>query len=231
MNVFFAEIREHEAFLNEEESWHCVKVLRRKEQDEVVVIDGKGTRAVGRITQAHPKQCVVAVSEKQFFEPTRSYRLHLAIAPTKNIDRIEWLIEKAVEIGIDEISFLKCHNSERTVIKTDRIQKIIDSAVKQSLQYYMPALHGLTDFNAFVSNDAAQVRLIAHCDEDNKQHLKAHCKPGQAYSILIGPEGDFSQAEIGLAKQKGYLPVSLGESRLRTETAGLYACACFAVVA
>ncbi len=232
MNIFFADIAGDKAVLSEEESWHCVKVLRYKAGDEITVMDGKGTRATGIVAQAHPKTCIVSVNDHRFFERNRSYRLHIAIAPTKQIDRIEWFVEKAVEIGIDTLTFLKCRNSERTVIKTDRIQKIVESAVKQSLQYYLPALHELTDFGTFVTAPNDTTKLIAHCsEENNKQHLKTYMAPQRSYTLLIGPEGDFAAEEIALAEQKGYMSVSLGENRLRTETAALYACNCFSILA
>lgn len=231
MNLFFADISGAQAILGEEESWHCIKVLRHQAGDAITVIDGKGTRATGTIAQAHPKQCLVAITEREFFERNRPYHLHMAIAPTKNIDRIEWFVEKAVEIGIDELSFLRCKNSERTVIKADRIHKIIDSAVKQSLQYYRPVLHGLTDFRTFMDLPTGGIKLIAHCEAGDKKHLKEYIDPGARYTLLIGPEGDFTSEEIALAKQHSYVPVSLGENRLRTETAGLYACNCFSILA
>lgn len=231
MNLFFADISGSQAILGEEESWHCIKVLRHQAGDPLVVIDGRGTRATGTIAQAHPKQCLVAITEREFFEKSRPYHLHVAIAPTKSIDRIEWFVEKAVEIGIDELSFLRCKNSERTAVKADRIHKIIDSAVKQSLQYYRPVLHDLTDFRSFAASPNDGVKLIAHCEADDKKHLKEYIKPGKRYTLLVGPEGDFTGEEIALAKQLGYLPVSLGDSRLRTETAGLYACNCFNILA
>lgn len=231
MNVFFADISGSQAILNEEESWHCIKVLRHQVGDTVVVIDGKGTRATGTIAQAHPKQCLVTLTGREFFERNRPYHLHMAIAPTKSIDRIEWFVEKAVEIGIDELSFLRCKNSERTVVKADRIHKIIDSAVKQSLQYYRPMLHGLTDFRSFITSEEADTKLIAHCETGDKKLLKEYAGRRQSYTLLIGPEGDFTGEEIALAAQHGYLPVSLGENRLRTETAGLYACNCFSIMA
>lgn len=232
MNIFFADITDNQAVLSEEESWHCVKVLRYKVGDDITVMDGRGTRATGVMIQAHPKACIVSVSDRRFFERNRSYRLHIAIAPTKQIDRIEWFVEKAVEIGIDTLTFLKCRNSERTVIKTDRIQKIMESAVKQSLQYYLPTLHELTDFIPFVTAPNDTTKLIAHCGEEgHKQHLKTYMAPQRSYTLLIGPEGDFAEEEITQARQNGYLPVSLGENRLRTETAALYACNCFSILA
>ncbi len=231
MNTFFGIIQNNAAILNEEESLHCVKVLRHKVGDTIQVIDGKGTRAIGTIEAAHAKQCAVSLTSKETVEKDRNYTLHIAIAPTKNIERIEWFVEKAVEIGIDEISFIKSKNSERTVIKDDRTRKVAESAVKQSQQAYIPKLNSLTELKEFIkTNTAADVKLIAHCENEVKKNIKDYIVPGKSFSILIGPEGDFTKDEIQLALQAGYIPVSLGNSRLRTETAGLYAAGAFAVV-
>ncbi len=146
MNTFFGIIQNNVAILNEDESLHCVKVLRHKVGDIIQVIDGNGTRAIGKIEAAHAKQCAVSLIEKEVVKQTRKYKLHIAIAPTKNIERIEWFVEKAVEIGIDEISFIKCKNSERTVIKDDRLKKVAEAAVKQSQQAYIPKINPLIDF-------------------------------------------------------------------------------------
>ncbi|MBS1634525.1 MAG: 16S rRNA (uracil(1498)-N(3))-methyltransferase [Bacteroidetes bacterium] len=230
MNIFFANISGKEATMSEEESWHCVKVLRKKAGDPVTVIDGKGQRGEGIIAMAHPKQCTITLHETRFFEPNRNYRLHIAIAPTKNIDRIEWFVEKAVEIGIDEISFVQCKNSERTVIKTDRIHKIAESAVKQSLQYYMPEVNDMIPYGQFMEHAGADLCFIAHCEEDQKRDFKTCPQAGKSHLVLIGPEGDFTPVEIEQALKKNFVPVSLGENRLRTETAGLYVCNTLAVV-
>lgn len=230
MNTFFGIIQNNAAILNEEESLHCVKVLRHKVGDTIQVIDGMGTRAVGVIEAAHAKQCAVSLTHKETVPKDRNYTLHIAIAPTKNIERIEWFVEKAVEIGIDEISFIKSKNSERTVIKDDRTRKVAESAVKQSRQAYIPKLNSLTDVKEFIKTNSSDVKLIAHCEEDIKQNIKDYIVPGKSFSILIGPEGDFTKDEIQLALQAGYIPVSLGNSRLRTETAGLYAAGAFAIV-
>lgn len=230
MNTFFGIIQNNAAILNEDESLHCVKVLRHKVGDTIRVIDGKGTIAIGKIEAAHAKQCAVSLSEKETVKPSRNYTLHVAIAPTKNIERIEWFVEKAVEIGIDEISFIKCKNSERTVIKDDRLKKVAEAAVKQSQQAYIPKLNSLMEFKEFIKTNTSDIKLIAHCEKDNKQSLKNHISTQKSFSMLIGPEGDFSKDEITLALTSGYLPVSLGESRLRTETAGLFVCNAFAAI-
>ena len=230
MNTFFGIIQNNLAILNEDESLHCVKVLRHKVGDVIQVIDGNGTRAVGKIEAAHAKQCAVSLTEKEIVTQTRNYKLHIAIAPTKNIERIEWFVEKSVEIGIDEISFIKCKNSERTVIKDDRLKKVAEAAVKQSQQAYNPKLNSLIDFKAFIKAHTSDIKLIAHCEKESKQHIKQYITTNKTFTVLIGPEGDFTKDEIALALSYSYLPVALGESRLRTETAGLFACGAFASI-
>jgi 16S rRNA (uracil1498-N3)-methyltransferase len=155
MNTFFGIIQNNVAILNEDESLHCVKVLRHKVGDVIQVIDGNGTRAIGKIEAAHAKQCAVSLTEKEVVTQTYAIiKLHIAIAPNKNIERIEWFVEKAVEIGIDEISFIKCKNSERTVIKDDRLKKVAEAAVKQSQQAFIPKLNSLVDFKEFIKKDS-----------------------------------------------------------------------------
>lgn len=230
MNTFFGIIQNNAAILNEEESLHCVKVLRHKVGDTIQVIDGKGTRAIGTIEAAHAKQCAVSLSSKETVVKTRRYDLQIAIAPTKNIERIEWFVEKAVEMGIDRITSIKCKNSERTVVKEDRLRKVAESAVKQSQQAYIPVIDPLMEFKEFIKTSQADVKLIAHCEKNEKKNIKDYVVPGKSYCVLIGPEGDFTAEEIRLALDAGYVPVSLGDTRLRTETAGLYACAALAVL-
>ena len=230
MNTFFGIIQNNVAILNEDESLHCVKVLRHKVGDIIQVIDGNGTRAIGKIEAAHAKQCAVSLTEKEIVTQTRNYKLHIAIAPTKNIERIEWFVEKAVEIGIDEISFIKCKNSERTVIKDDRLKKVAEAAVKQSHQAFIPKLNSLIDFKEFIKKDNSDVKLIAHCEKESKQHIKQYINTNKLFTVLIGPEGDFTKDEITLALSSAYLTVDLGNSRLRTETAGLFACNALAVI-
>lgn len=230
MNTFFGIIQDKAAILNEDESLHCVKVLRHKVGDIIQVIDGKGTRAIGKIEAAHAKQCAVSLTEKELVKQSRNYKLHIAIAPTKNIERIEWFVEKAVEMGIDEISFIKCKNSERTVVKDERILKVAESAVKQSQQAYIPKVNSLIDFKEFIKKDNSDIKLIAHCEKESKQHIKQYIAANKSFTVLIGPEGDFTKDEIALALSSAYLPVALGDTRLRTETAGLYACSALAVI-
>lgn len=230
MNTFFGMIQHQVALLNEDESLHCVKVLRHKVGDVIQIIDGKGTKAIGVIQAAHPKQCAVSLTHKETVVKNRSYYLHVAIAPTKNMERIEWFVEKAVEIGIDEISLLRCKNSERTVVKDERVKKVAESALKQSQQAHLPILNSIKDVKEFIKTTTSDIKLIAHCEEGVKQTIKTHIVPNKSYTILIGPEGDFSQEEIILANQTNYIPIQLGESRLRTETAGLYVCNALAVL-
>ena len=230
MNTFFGIIQNNVAILNEEESLHCVKVLRHKVGDIIRVIDGNGTRAIGKIEAAHAKQCAVSLTDKEVVKQSRNYKLHIAIAPTKNIERIEWFVEKAVEIGIDEISFIKCKNSERSVIKDDRLRKVAEAAVKQSQQAFIPKLNALVDYKEFMKINNSDIKLIAHCEKDKKQHIKQYISLNKSFTVLIGPEGDFTKDEIAAAISNNYLPVALGESRLRTETAGMFACAAFASI-
>jgi 16S rRNA (uracil1498-N3)-methyltransferase len=230
MNTFFGIIQNNVAILNEDESLHCVKVLRHKVGDIIQVIDGKGTRAIGKIEAAHAKQCAVSLTEKEVVKQSRNYKLHIAIAPTKNIERIEWFVEKAVEIGIDEISFIKCKNSERSVIKDDRLKKVAEAAVKQSQQAFIPKMNSLVDFKEFIKTNSSDVKLIAHCEKESKQHIKQFITVNKSFTVLIGPEGDFTKDEIAHALAASYLPVALGESRLRTETAGIFACGAFASI-
>ena len=230
MNTFFGIIQNNVAILNEDESLHCIKVLRHKVGDIIQVIDGNGTRAIGKIEAAHAKQCAVSLTQKEVVKQSRNYKLHIAIAPTKNIERTEWFVEKAVEIGIDELSFIKCRNSERTVIKDDRLKKVAEAAVKQSNQAFIPKLNTLVDFKDFIKNNSSDVKLIAHCEKESKKHIKQYVSENKTFIVLIGPEGDFNKDEIALAIATGYLPVALGESRLRTETAGIFTCSAFAAI-
>lgn len=228
MNIFIANISSSLAELTPEESFHCTKVLRFKAGQEINLIDGKGNFYSGMLTVVNEKKCLVNITSGPKTQTKHPYYLHLVIAPTKNIDRMEWLVEKAVEIGIDEITFLRCKNSERTVIKEDRLIKIADSAVKQSLQAYIPKINPLVNFSDILKTNA-DLKFIAHCEEENKKHLKTFDLKNKTSVVLIGPEGDFSKEEISAAKTSGFSEISLGENRLRTETAGLYVCNTFAL--
>jgi 16S rRNA (uracil1498-N3)-methyltransferase len=229
MNVFIAHINGHTANLTAEESWHCYKVLRCKAGDQIHIIDGLGASYKGELITANEKQCVANIIEGPFYQNKRNYYLHLAIAPTKQIDRIEWMIEKAVEIGIDEISFIKCKNSERVNLKIDRIQKIVESAVKQSKQAFIPKVNPIEEFKNVIGT-SADIKLIAHCEHDNKLRLRDLEFKNKKIMVLVGPEGDFTMDEIQMAKAVGFKPVSLGDTRLRTETAGLYTVQTFAIL-
>lgn len=209
--------------LNEDESKHCVRVLRLSENDTLVLVDGRGGFYEARIQDAHPKRCKVEIVKSTADYGQRRFNIHIAIAPTKNIDRFEWFLEKATEMGVDEITPLLCSNSERKVIKEDRLEKIMVSAMKQSLKAYLPKLNPLTSFNDFIRLNADADKYIAHCEDQQKVHLKNLVKSNQNTIVLIGPEGDFSSEEIKRALQNNYQPVSLGDSRLRTETAGVAA--------
>lgn len=209
----------------EEESNHAIKVLRLGEGDEICLIDGRGMFHKAVISRAHHKRCGVEILESYPEENPRSFRIHVAVAPTKNIDRIEWFAEKSTEIGIDAITMLKCRYSERKEVKTERLNKILISAMKQSLKATLPSLEGMTDFKKFVQQPFNGQKFIAHCYKDSERILlKQLYQPGENMLILIGPEGDFSEEEVELALANGFKPVSLGNSRLRTETAALVAC-------
>jgi 16S rRNA (uracil1498-N3)-methyltransferase len=210
--------------LDEEESKHCIKVLRLKNGDQVNLIDGKGGYYLAEIIDEHPKRTVLNIIDTKKEYGKRNHYLHVAVAPTKNIDRFEWFLEKATEIGIDEITPIICDRSERKEIKKDRSNKIIISAIKQSLKAYHPKLNNYISFKTFISQASADLKFIAHCEENKKSAIADAFKPQQKYLILIGPEGDFSPIEIKLALQNGFVPITLGESRLRTETAALEAC-------
>ena len=210
--------------LSEEESRHCQKVLRLREGDIIHLTDGKGTLFEARIGSLSSKQVLAEITGRQEEYGKRPYKIHLAVAPTKNIDRFEWFLEKATEIGVDEITPLLCDHSERRVIRTDRLVKVITAAVKQSLKAYHPVLNELVPFNKFISLPQQGQLFIAHLDEQDPVAMQKAYRKGSDVTILIGPEGDFSQAEIASALKASYECVSLGDSRLRTETAAVVAC-------
>lgn len=224
MHVFYTPDIQKSNELPEEEAQHCTRVLRLNAGDEITLTDGKGYFYKAEITAATNKRCLVAIKETLFQEPTASCHLHIAMAPTKNMDRNEWFAEKATEIGMDELTFLNCRFSERKVIKTERIEKILISAIKQSLKARLPKLNEMTDFDQFISQEFKGQKFIAHCYEGEKPLLKNILKPGEDALVLIGPEGDFSEEEVKKATELGFTPISLGKSRLRTETAALVAC-------
>lgn len=210
--------------LAEEEARHGLKVLRLTTGDVVHITDGKGNLYEAQIDSTDTKKCRVAITDVQKEYGKRPYTIRLAVAPTKNADRTEWLVEKCVELGVDEISFIACEHSERRVFKTDRLQKIAIAAMKQSLKAYLPQLHEIISFKQFIEQPLAGQKFIAHLEEGKREYLQLAARKNSTYYMLIGPEGDFSRNEIQLALEKEFLPVSLGESRLRTETAGMAAC-------
>lgn len=223
MHVFYTPEISVTPELPEEEAAHCLRVLRLNVGDEVMLTDGKGYFYKAVISAATGKRCQVKVVETIEQEPFWNGHLHLAMAPTKNMDRIEWFAEKATEIGFDELTFLNCRFSERKVIKTERIEKIVVSAVKQSLKARKPVVNEMMDFSKFMQKEFTGQKFIAHCYEGEKPLLKDVLNPGQDALVLIGPEGDFSVEEVQKAEAAGFQPISLGKSRLRTETAALVA--------
>ena len=224
MHVFYTPDIALRAELPEEEAAHAVRVLRLQPGDEVTLTDGKGNFFRAEISTATNKRCLLNILETLPQSPLWKGHLHIAMAPTKNIDRTEWFTEKATEIGFDELTFLNCRFSERKVIKTERIHKILVSAIKQSLKAKLPILNEMIDFNKFIEQPFKGQKFIAHCHEGEKQLLKDIMIPGEDALVLIGPEGDFSTEEVKKAEEKGFIPISLGKSRLRTETAALVAC-------
>ena len=206
-----------------EESNHIVKVLRKKEGDNLLITNGKGYMFKAEIILADAKKC-----KAQITSTTKKHRdmswFHLVVAPTKSNDRFEWFLEKATEIGVDEITPIICEHSERKIVKPERMEKVIQSAMKQSMQAYLPKLNPAVSYKEFMGHPREGLLFIAHCAEDEKLELKRGVAPDKDITILIGPEGDFSRAEIENAYENGFLPVSLGKNRLRTETAAIVAC-------
>lgn len=208
---------------DKEESKHIIKVLRKKESDILHVTNGLGFLFTTEITIASDTKCTVKIVSFEKQEAPK-FHLHLAVAPTKMNERYEWFLEKATEIGIHEITPIICEHSERKVIKIDRFQKILESAMKQSLHYYLPKLNEPITFKDFIKTQNSGQLFIAHCEEVEKKSLKNELKTNKDVTILIGPEGDFSVKEIQLAIDANFIPVSLGTTRLRTETAAIVAC-------
>lgn len=229
MHLFYAPKIATEPFLPEDETQHAVRVLRLTKGDKIDVVDGVGTWYKCEIANPHPKRCEVNVLEIIRKKSDKKHRLHIAIAPTKNIERFEWFVEKCTEIGIDEITPLLCQFSERKMIKNERIEKIIIAAAKQSLKTTFPVLNPMISFNDFIQKNISEEKFIAHCYEDNKKLLQQYDLKNSKATVLIGPEGDFSLSEVQNAINKGFHPVSLGSSRLRTETAGIVACHKFSI--
>jgi 16S rRNA (uracil1498-N3)-methyltransferase len=225
MQLFYVpDIPENEITLDEQVSRHAIKVLRLEKGSRIQVTDGRGGLYNAVISDPHIKKCRLEIKEFIYEFGKRDFKVHIAIAPTKNNDRLEWFLEKATEIGIDEISLILCENSERRIVKTDRMEKILISAMKQSLKTYLPGLNEPITFDEFISSSYHSQNFIAHCHESEKTHLKHQITRGSSVLILIGPEGDFSERETELARQNGFIEITLGNSRLRTETAGVVAC-------
>jgi len=222
-HLFFAPDISLNPQLPEQESLHCARVLRMQEGDTLTVIDGKGAFYRCTLVQAHAKRCLVQVNERIDAPKSWNFDLHIAFAPTKNMDRNEWFIEKATEIGTDCFTPLLCRFSERKEIKTERLEKIAISAIKQSHQAMLPKINEMTPFDSFITQPFSGQKFIAHCYEKPKTPLAQLYKKNENALILIGCEGDFSETEIEKAIQHGFQPVSLGKNRLRTETACLAA--------
>ncbi|MDN3203441.1 16S rRNA (uracil(1498)-N(3))-methyltransferase [Algoriphagus sediminis] len=223
MQLFYQEnITPPNITLDAEESRHLVKVLRKRVGDSVEVTDGKGTLHHCKVSEIGKREATLQIENQTVF-PKSNHFIHLVIAPTKSPDRMEWLVEKAAEIGFDELSLIQTENSERSRLKLDRLEKKVVSACKQSLKYYFPRINDLKEFSEFLDNssDFSGQKFIAYVDDNHTDHLINLAKPSGEYMILIGPEGDFTPKEINLATESGFAPVSLGSARLRTETAGL----------
>ncbi len=225
MHIFYTpDITSEFYTLNEEESKHCTRVLRLQPGDTVYLVDGVGGLYTSIIQDANHKKCKLQIIDKQIEYGKLPYVSHIAVAPTKNMDRMEWFVEKAVEIGVNEITFLLCEHSERRQLRLDRLEKIAVSAMKQSQKGYLPLLNDLTPFHKFVQQAHHERTFIAHLEDDATKSIKDYYTPLDPHCILIGPEGDFSSSEIQEAYKLGIRPVTLGNSRLRTETAALVAC-------
>ncbi|RZK76485.1 MAG: 16S rRNA (uracil(1498)-N(3))-methyltransferase [Pedobacter sp.] len=226
MHIFYTpDIETDDYVLNEEESKHCLRVLRLSTGALITLIDGKGGFYTAEIVADTKKNVVVKVIDKVLNYQQRAHYLHIAVAPTKNIDRLEWFLEKATEIGIDEITPVICARSERRIIKEDRLNKVITSAVKQSIQAYHPKLNPYMELSDFLRQPFEGTKMIAHCIEgEPRQYISEIAVPDKRYTILIGPEGDFNPEEIRSALYNDFKPLTLGNTRLRTETAAMAAC-------
>ena len=221
MQLFYTEQIDEKISLSNEENKHIVKVLRKNVGDKINIINGKGFLFIAEIEEIKKNIVSLKVIKKEKKEKQHKYNLHLAIAPTKNINRFEWFLEKATEIGINEITPIICSRSERKKINLERCNKIIISAVKQSMKFYRPKLNSPKSFIDFIDNEYPVEKHIAHCLNQKKHKLSK--SESSSHLILIGPEGDFSENEISLAINKKFKPTTLGNSRLRTETAGVVA--------
>ena len=225
MQLFYNPRLDHSAAqftFSEEESKHIIKVLRKKEGDILYITNGIGHLFEAKIIAADAKKCKAEIIDTDK-KHRKMYWFHLVVAPTKMNDRFEWFLEKATEIGVNEITPILCENSERRVIKLERMEKVIQSAMKQSLQTYLPKLNPPIPYKEYITKNHEGLLFIAHCEDEEKLDLKRRVAPDKDVTVLIGPEGDFSKKEIGQAYENGFLPVSLGENRLRTGN-GRYCC-------
>ncbi len=221
MHLFYTpDIKGNTYQLNEQESKHCIRVLRLKAGDNVNMVDGRGGFYEAIILTDDPKRCLLSVKDHVQKDSDFPYYLHIGIAPTKNLDRTEWFLEKATEIGINEITPLICERSERKNLRTDRLEKVIIAAMKQSLKCFLPVINEPLPFKKWVKLKGEGFRGIAHCMEGEKQKLW-QINPLSKVTIAIGPEGDFSPDELKIALKNGFTPLDLGDARLRTETAGI----------
>lgn len=233
MQLYYTnKIENNFAFLDEEEMQHVIKTLRKKIGDQVDLMDGKGSFYHCRIVEIAKRETKLQILSKREESLTWDFNIHLAIAPTKNIDRIEWMLEKAVEIGINELTPIICRHSERKQLRIDRLEKIAIAAAKQSRKSFFTKINEAQDFEKLITNATENQKYIAHCQTDNLEQLRDifRKKTSESVLILIGPEGDFSLEEIKKAESKDFRSVSLGKSRLRTETAGLLACSVFHII-
>lgn len=231
MNLFYSPHIEGENFmLDEQESKHAIRVLRLVRGDRVVLIDGRGGWFEADIVEDHPKRCLLRIRSHTPEHQPLSYHLHVAISPTKNMDRFEWFLEKATEIGISEITPLICQRSERKQVKAERLERILVSAMKQSLKAYKPLLNAPVPMAEFLHGEREGTLGIAHCHSGDRKGIAELERTGN-YTLLVGPEGDFSEEEVNLALRTGFAPFHLGESRLRTETAGVYICTAISLLA
>ncbi len=206
------------------ESHHCVKVLRMKEGEKLFITNGKGLLCEARLIRTDPKACLIEVTKVSQDYEKRPFKLHMAVAPTKSIDRFELFLEKATELGVETITPLLCEYSERKIIKPARLEKLLVAAMKQSSRAYLPVLNPMISFSDFINNNNTGERFIAHCEMGEKRKLFDVYKKGEDVIVVIGPEGDFSEKEILLAQNGGYKAISIGKHRLRTETAAIAVC-------
>jgi len=224
MHIFYQPEIEEQLFLSDEEAKHASRVLRLNIGDKILVYNGKGGIFTCEISSSRGKLVHISILEKKQLKRDREFWLHIAISPTKNINRFEWFLEKATEIGIDEITPILCERSERKIINNERLERILVSAIKQSKNPYLPQLNNLMPFSAFINSTKESNRFIAHCNNQNLLNLKTAYKINSDAIILIGPEGDFSLDEVNQAIKSNMQEINLGASRLRTETAGVVAC-------